>query len=536
MKDNKNTKSKAPAKKKKVKKNTKYLIIISICAVVLVGVLLALIFWPKEDVKLEETLDYGTKITQSVDDKGVHQVDLVLNDKGELDNNSYGTLMEYIPAEVTHIKVENTGGSYEIKSVTPTKTDENGNVTTEATQYTLIGFEDFELQPGQADSVANNLSSIDFTSVASVDGGNPADFGFDKPRSTATVTYSDDTKAIVIVGNDAAGGAGTYIKFGSSDAIYLCPTESVHALLLTVNDLIARDVNHAPESTENSYVQSVTLSGTLYPQTIEFVPNTDTTSSASYKLTKPSTLFANESNTSKVTGAIRGLYSDAVAFVNPSAKQLSDTGLDKPYAQLKAVYPDTTVELIASKPNSEGNVYIMEKGAKVIYTMKSASLPWTTLSYEELISEYVCNPKAESLTSMTVNDGSKTYNFKLSTESKTSTDDEGNETTTTKTSVKEGNLILTFDYFNNYFQNVAYTQRIDLKADKPSGTPLFTVKYTYADKDGVDTVCFYPADASGKCVATLNGTVMGKVYEGRVKNLITQTAHAAKDDIVANLA
>ena len=111
-----------------------------------------------------------------------------------------------------------------------------------------------------------------------------------------------------------------------------------------------------------------------------------------------------------------------------------------------------------------------------------------------------------------------------------------NETTTTKTSVKEGNLILTFDYFNNYFQNVAYTQRIDLKADKPSGTPLFTVKYTYADKDGVDTVCFYPADASGKCVATLNGTVMGKVYEGRVKNLITQTAHAAKDDIVANLA
>ena len=97
-------------------------------------------------------------------------------------------------------------------------------------------------------------------------------------------------------------------------------------------------------------------------------------------------------------------------------------------------------------------------------------------------------------------------------------------------------MILTFDYFNNYFQNVAYTQRIDLKADKPSGTPLFTVKYTYADKDGVETVCFYPADASGKCVATLNGTVMGKVYEGRVKNLITQTAHAAKDDIVANLA
>ena len=45
MKDNKNTKSKAPAKKKKVKKNTKYLIIISICAVVLVVAAIPMFFY-----------------------------------------------------------------------------------------------------------------------------------------------------------------------------------------------------------------------------------------------------------------------------------------------------------------------------------------------------------------------------------------------------------------------------------------------------------------------------------------------------------
>ncbi len=534
--DKSNTKAKSTAKKKsKMKKNTKYLVIISICAVVLVGVLLALIFWPKEDVNLENTIDEGTAITQSVDDNGVHQVQLVLNDKGELDNNSYGSLVEYVPAEITHIKVENSGGSYEIKSVTPTKTDDNGNVTTEATQYTLIGFEDFELQTGQADAVANNLAGLDFTSVASVDGANSADFGFDKPRSTATVTYSDGTKAIVIVGNDAPAGAGTYIKFGSGDSIYLCATDAVYALLFTVNDLVSREINDAADSTDNSYVQSVTLSGTHYPNKIEFVPNTDVTNSASYKLTSPSTLFANEANTSKVTGAIRGLFADSVAYVNPSAKQLSDTGLDNPYAIVKGVYPDETFEIMASQPDDSGNVYVMEKGDKVIYVMKSANLPWTTLSYEELISEYVYNPSVDSLSSMSVSDGKNTYDFKLSSETKTTTDDDGNETSTTTTTVKEGNLILTFDYFNNFFQNVAYTQRIDLTADKPSGTPLLTIKYTYASKDGTDTVCYYPADASGKCVATFNGTVMGKVYEGRVKNLITQAPYAAKDEIVQTL-
>lgn len=531
-----NSKSKANAKKKsKIKKNTKYLIIISVCAVVLVGVLLALLFWPKEGVDMKSTIDEGTPIAQTVDEEGVHQVNLVLNDKGELDNNSYGNLVGYVPAEISHIKVENSTGSYEIKSVTPTKTDENGNVTTEATQYTLIGFEDFDLQTGQADAVANNLAGLDFTSVASVDGANSADFGFDKPRSTATVTYTDGTKAVVIVGNDAPGGAGTYVKFGSGDTVYLCATDSVYALLFTVNDLVSREINDAADSSEDSFVQSVTLSGTLYPNEIVFVPNTDSTCSASYKLTSPSTLFANEFNTSEVTGAIRGLFADSVAYVNPSANQLSQTGLDKPYAVVKGVYPDETFEIMASKPNGEGNVYVMEKGGKVIYVMKSANLPWTSLSYEELISEYVYNPSVAALSSMSVSDGNKTYDFKLSTETKTTTDDEGNETTTSTTTVKEGNLILNFDYFNNYYQNVVYTKRIDLTADKPSGTPMLTIKYTYADKDGTDTVCYYPADSSGKCVATFNGIVMGKVYEGRVTNLISQAGYAAKDEIVETL-
>lgn len=520
---------------KKMKKNTKYLIIITVCAVVLVGVLLLLVFMPREGENLTATIDEGTAITTSVDDNGVHQAALVLNDKGELDNNSYGTLMEYFPADITHIKVENTSGSYEIDSVTPTKTDENGNVTTEATVYTVIGFEDFELQSGQADSVANNLSSLEFTSVASIDGANSADFGFDAPRSTATVTYSDGTSAVVIVGIDAPGGAGTYVKFGSGDTIYLCPAEAVSSLLLSVNDLISLAINDAADTTENSLVQSVSLSGTLYPQEVVFVPNTDTSSTASYILTSPETLFANESNTSKVTGAIRGLYAKSVAYVNPTANQLSQIGLDNPYAVVKAVYPDTTVEVMASKPDSSGNVYVMLKGGKVVYTMASANLPWTGLSYEELISEYVLNPTMVSLTGMSVSDGTTTYDFKLSSETNTTTDDEGNETTTTNTVVKTNNLILTTDYFNNYYQNVAYTQRVDLKADAPSGNPLLTIKYTYSTKDSTDTVCYYPADASGKCTATLNGKAVGKVYEGRVKNLITQTAYAAKDEIVETL-
>lgn len=105
----------------------------------------------------------------------------------------------------------------DIKSYTPT--DKNGK--TSATQYTIVGYEDFDLQGGIADNIANNAASIDFTKVMTLDGSKLADYGLDKPRDTVTVTYTDKTKAIIYVGDDAPQNAGTYIKFSDNDTVYL---------------------------------------------------------------------------------------------------------------------------------------------------------------------------------------------------------------------------------------------------------------------------------------------------------------------------
>ncbi len=518
-----------------MKKNKKLLIIVIACAVVLVGVLLALLFWPKGTGNLSDSLDDGTPISTSVDDKGVHQAQLKLNEKGELDNNSYGTLIDYVPAQISTIKVENTSGSYEIKSTTPTTTDEKGNTISDTTVYTLVGFEDFDLQSGQADSIANNVAALDFTSVASIDGANEKDFGFENPRATATVTYTDDTSAVIIVGNQAPMEAGSYIKFGSGSTIYLVADDSISALLYSVNDLISLTINNSAESNDDATPTKVTLSGTNYPKEVEFVQNTDKSNSAQYVIQKPETLFADDNKTSLVTGAIRGLYADSVAYANPSDKQISDCGLNDPYAHVVGEYPDETFDLIASKPDSEGNVFIMKNGGNVVYKMASANLPWTTLKYEDLISTYVLNPSFTALTSMTVNDGSTDYKFDLSTETSTSTDNEGSETTTQTTTVKYGALLITLENFNIFFQNVAYTERIDKTASNPSGSPVLTVKYTYSTKDDTDTISFYKYD-SGKYIATLNGRTVGTVYENRIKNIIEQVSKVAKDETVDTLS
>ena len=103
-----------------MKKNVKLLIIIAAAAVVLVGVMLLLIFLPKSGDNADpmDSIDPGIDMSTSVDGNGMHQATIKTNDKGEIENNSYGTLIDYVPAKISTINVENTSGTLDIKSET----------------------------------------------------------------------------------------------------------------------------------------------------------------------------------------------------------------------------------------------------------------------------------------------------------------------------------------------------------------------------------------------------------------------------------
>mgnify|MGYP001144500620 FL=1 len=406
-----------------MKKNTKILIIVCAAALILAGLMCLLIFLPKGDGSSSgaATYDEGVKMSVTTDKDGVHQAQIQTNDKGEIDNNSYGTLMDYIPAKISKIHLENKKGTLDIKSYTPT--DKNGK--TSATQYTIVGYEDFDLQGGIADNIANNAASIDFTKVMTLDGSKLADYGLDKPRDTVTVTYTDKTKAIIYVGDDAPQNAGTYIKFGSNDTVYLVAKDSVSAFDYGLTDLISLTINDAASDNDNSQASSIEISGSNFSNTITLKPNSDNKNSASYVMTSPVECYANEKESSLVAGGIRGLYALTVKMVNPSSSQLSSVGLSNPYAKLKAVYPDTTVSLRASKPDGDGNVCLMKEGGNIVYTISAEKVPWVKTSYDSLVNEYVLYPKMSALSEVSVNDGKNTYTFSLSTAQKTKTDDNG---------------------------------------------------------------------------------------------------------------
>ncbi len=491
----------------------KGIIIAAAVAVVLAGVLLALIFAPKggkKAAKKAATIDEGIDMSVSVDENGIHQAQINTGKNGEIENNSYGTLMEYYPANIREIHVENRKGTFDVTSQTPEG---------QATQYTIKGYEDLELQAGNPDLIATAAASLKFSQVATLDKekGN-SEFGFDNPRSTVTVTYSDNTKSIIIVGDDAPQQAGTYVRFGTGDAVYVTDTETVSAFDFGVTDLISLTINSAADSTESSQASAITLSGSAFEKEITLEPSTDENYSASYQMTAPVKRFANEHESSLVTGAIRDLYASSVKYANPSDSQLSQAGLQTPYARLQATYPDCTVELLASKPDTEGNVNLMVAGKNVVYVIAAEKVPWTKTSYEKLCYEYVLLPKMTELTGVEVQANGETYAFKLNTTESTSTDEQGVETTTVNTSCFLDNREIQIGDFTTFYNLITLIQPSDVKADSGSGKQVLSLSYTFSD--GSTAKAEYTDTGADTYAVSLNGESAGHAAKAEVTRAI----------------
>ena len=492
-------------------KKKKTLIIVIIAAAVLVGVMLLLIFLPKGSGSDSSTVDEGVAMKTVTDKDGMHQAVVETEPNGEIKNNSYGTLIKNIPADIKTIHVENKKGTLDVISNTPKG---------EATVYKLKGYEDYALQSGIPDKIANAAAKLDFSKVASQSGDKKSEFGLDEPRATVTVTYNDKTKAKFIVGSDAPQSAGTYIQFGTEPTIYLCDTETVSAFDLGLNDFMDLNINKTADTTENNDASSITISGIGFDSEIVLKPNKDGKNAASFVMTAPSSGYANESEASLISGGIRGLYADSVEMVDPSDDQLKKLGLLSPHAKITAVYPDVTVKLIGSKPDGDGKVYIMTDGGKVVYKLFSEKAAWTATSYEKLLSDYVISPKMDSLSGVTVK-ADKTYDFSLDTKTSTKTDDEGSETTSTTTTVQYNGKDVDLGKFTTYYDDLSLIKLSEKKSKSFSGSPEISVTYTYSDGT-TDKAEFYAA-GNEFYTAVLNGKAVGSCYKAdvvRIKNNI----------------
>ena len=497
-----------------MKKTTKTLIISITAVVLLVGVFLLVYFLlpQQEDPKDKTNDDYYSETESEVP--------------------AEYPLVNHVPADIETIEVDNETGKYTIKSETPTTevtaSDGTTSVSTEATVYTLVGYEDMELETGSPDTLANDAAAVTAGKIVD-DGSKKSDFGFDKPRSTVTVTYKGGETATFIVGDDAPADQGTYLMMKGDDNVYLVTSDSVDGFLMGAMGMISTEIGYAADDDANNVFKKMVFGGTLFGGDVVFEYANSESFSETYRITSPDNVLANEEVVTYMINNVRNLTAKEVISVGAKDEQLKEYGLDEPYVTVEAEYPDLKASYKASKPDGEGYFYLFSNG--VIYKMSTDTVPWVLNTYEDCIVKSVLRPKYGSVTGIEVQIGDEVYDFDVKTEMLESED---TDQTTTKTTVTCNGNSIDEDKFNMFYQNIVSAERSGgVEKVSEGGKALLKVTYTFAD--GTTGSAEYFEGENRKCPVLVNGSFGTLAYESYVAKMIEDTPAIAANKAVKGI-
>lgn len=518
---NRKPEEKKPGKLTDSRKKT-IILIVAVAAVA--ALVLLLIFLRKQPLpSQDEESSLPAQISLDVGEDGEHEAVVAVDENGDIRQNGNGSLLTYVRSDIKQIDVENKDGSFRIIPTTP-----DG----EGTAYTVVGLEDYEIQSDIADEIAGKCAQLDFSKVISAD-ADLAEYGLDEPAAKVTVTYQDDTYAVIRVGDTAPAQAGAYVSFGSSKAVYLVDLNTVSSFSYSVNKLVSQNITDKVEDSALLEFSDLTVSGTRYDEPITLEPNRDEAVGFSYEVTAPRRMFADEIESHDIAGNIRGLFAESVVCVNPSSDQLKSYGLDEPYASVKAAYPDTDIVLHASAPNEDGTVNLYNPDKKVIYSIQLAAVCWVKTGLEQLTPENPLNVNLAHVAQIGFSAGDTDFTVDVSSDTHTVTDeDTGTEQTVTDTTASCNGKALDTGNFQVFFQNINAIKNLG-STDEKAGGKVLTITFRYTTDRSDDTVTVY--EGSKDYLLDVNGVRMGSVSKSYIDKLIAGGADLIKGETVESL-
>ena len=383
----------------------------------------------------------------------------------------------------------------------------------------------FPVNQTTLDSAASAIETVEADRVLE-DVEDLTEYGLDSPSNTVTVDTDDGTTKFNI-GDENTSTNQYYISKDDDDStVYVVAADTVSPFMNSLYDYAQGEDFPIIDS---STVKKVQVSEDKDSYVLE--ENSDGTT---WDVSGDGSSDKESADTTAAGNVTSGLGSFAFdQFVNYNAEDLSQYGLDKPYATITVDYQEEVEDdstdstnsgendSTASESDSEGSdttdtdsktttvdkqlvIYVGDEAGdgsryvtvdnKQIYTMStdtlSAVIDKTPSDLWSLIVNYL---SVKNLDQLQVTYGETTNTVNVSRE--TSTDDDGNEKETT-TYQLDGKEIesTTFTTFYNKLINMAGQKRLT-EAYTPAADPEMTAVFTDSDKNQT-TVTFYTYDTN----------------------------------------
>lgn len=397
--------------------------------------------------------------------------------------------------------------------------------------WSLKGEEAFPLDQDAASTLANKMASLTATKQVMEDAEDLSDYGLDSPEITVTITKADDSVLTLKIGNQLAIDSGYYATLDDDNAVYVVEALVRNTFVKGKSDLMAFE--ELP-TLSTDLITGIKVDGSQFSNfsLINDTNNKDDFSGSSLYPWYISGYYKENANADLT--AVTELLSNYVSIsfkegIDYKKENLEQYGLDTPKDALTISYREEEdgdvkeLTLYLGNQDEQGNYYVRLEGSSRTYTMSASSVTnLFDVDVFSITSKTTNMVSIDSISNFSVSTGSDSHLYTV--DKKTSTDDDGNETTTDVFGV-DG---VTYDddtSFRSFYQSI-----IGLSVDGilPENATVsddavlhisFQLKDENASGSRTYTVEYLPYDADNYAVRT-NDKILFTISKDKITNVI----------------
>lgn len=351
-------------------------------------------------------------------------------------------------------------------------------------------------------------------------------YGFDKPQSRFVINLEDGSKKVYLVGDNLPEKKNDcYIKEEDSSTVYTISVVDVKRFLKDKKDFLSKTMIEKPTEEEAEYGKLTVLRNDLdKPLIFTDDPNESSTMMSAQIMISPIYSYLNGTESAKTTHGLWGMTADYAEVLFPKPEDLAEYGIDDPKATV--IYSGNGNEYklrignpIFAKDSEDNETSVIDayycylegvQGVDCIWAVSTESLPWTTVTPEDVITSV-----------MTYNDITALDKIEVITEGKTTAytvDADDKDITAAYIDNKETDV----DQFKSFYQYILTCPTAEIYSVEPNGDSFLTI--IIKTEKAEDKLEFFKDNTSErKAIVKLNGVTSYRIpikwAEKFVKNM-----------------
>ncbi len=353
------------------------------------------------------------------------------------------------------------------------------------------------------------------------------DFGLDKPAATATVTYTDGSKAVLYVGNETPNEDGYYVRTDVDDKVYIFDSDAVlpftyrHTAFVDIT-LIASPTVKNDDENGSVVLKEVSYTGKNYAEPLvirrSYLTDSEELTLFSYIIEKPYPRGTSDA-VSSMLSSFNSLYAEQALVLHPTDKEKAALGFDDPLAVITvtlavetgdtsneddtddAIFYNTITADVTIGSVDDDNYVVMVEGLDIIYLVpKSTFSGIADRTYKNSVNSLLFLKNITQMGTVSITIDGKTSDFKL-------THDLDKEESDKQLKVELDGKTYDTANFRELYQILMSLERYSESDAQPEGEPVMTIQTYFNDGTPYVSAEYYSLDGNLCLVKTAEGEV-----------------------------